>query len=97
MSLKEMSSLLGLFPEGAEVRHNCLFIAGCDTVELAEKYGTPLYVFDELTLRHRCAEFKGEFSRRWRRAGYCWQYRVRAGCAGRENEGRRRVLIAATV
>ena len=27
-----------------------LEIGGCDLVELAEKYGTPLYVFDEKTI-----------------------------------------------
>jgi diaminopimelate decarboxylase len=34
-------------------------------VALAAELGTPLYVFDELTLRHKCAEFKGEFGRRY--------------------------------
>ena len=32
--------------------HLCL--AGRDTVALAEKYGTPLYLFDELRIRERC-------------------------------------------
>jgi diaminopimelate decarboxylase len=41
-----------------------LTIAGCDTVELAREFGTPLYVFDEETLRHKCREFQSEFRRR---------------------------------
>jgi diaminopimelate decarboxylase len=56
---------LGLFPETAEIRSNHLFIGGCDTVELAREFGTPLYVFDEATLRHRAAEFTGEFQSRY--------------------------------
>ena len=31
-----------------------LKFAGIDTVELAEKYGTPLYVMDEDTIRRNC-------------------------------------------
>ena len=38
-----------------------LEIGGCDTVELARKYGTPLYVLDELTLREICREYKDAF------------------------------------
>lgn len=35
-----------------------LTIGGCDTVELAEKYGTPLYVMDEKTIRENCRLYK---------------------------------------
>lgn len=38
-----------------------LEIGGCDTVELAEKYGTPLYVMDEFTLRSVCKDYKNAF------------------------------------
>ena len=38
-----------------------LFIGGCDTVELAKKYGTPLYVIDEATLRGICQDYKKAF------------------------------------
>ena len=40
-----------------------LEIGGCDLVELAEKYGTPLYVIDEATLRNICADYKKAFSK----------------------------------
>ena len=30
-----------------------LTIGGLSVVELAEEFGTPLYIFDEVTLRHR--------------------------------------------
>lgn len=35
-----------------------LTIAGFDTVELAKKYGTPLYVMDENKLRENCAVYR---------------------------------------
>jgi len=38
-----------------------LEIGGCDLVELAQKYETPLYVFDEVTLRTICKEYKKAF------------------------------------
>jgi len=41
-----------------------LAVGGCDTVALAQRFGTPLYVFDEADLRARCREFRDEFSSR---------------------------------
>lgn len=38
-------------------------IGGCDLVELADKYSTPLYVMDEATLRGIAREYKKAFSR----------------------------------
>ena len=38
-----------------------LEIGGCDVVELAEKYGTPLYVLDEQTIRSICKDYKNAF------------------------------------
>ena len=56
---------LSLFPLTAEVsKEGHLMIGGCDTVELAADFGTPLYIFDESGLRRKCAEFKEEFGRR---------------------------------
>jgi diaminopimelate decarboxylase len=61
-----MNSRIGLFPITAEVnKAGHLVIGGCDTLELAAKYGTPLYIFDELTLRRRCHEFKNEFGKHY--------------------------------
>ena len=37
-------------------------IGGCDLVELADNYGTPLYVIDETTLRSICQDYKKAFS-----------------------------------
>ena len=40
-----------------------LTIAGLDTVELAQKFGTPLYVFDEDSIRENCRAFKDAFDK----------------------------------
>ena len=42
-------------------RENNLTIGGCDLVELAKTYGTPLYVIDEVSLREICKEYKSAF------------------------------------
>ncbi len=39
-----------------------LEIGGCDLVELAKQYKTPLYVVDEKTLRDICSDYKKAFS-----------------------------------
>lgn len=36
-------------------------VGGCDLVELANKYGTPLYVLDEETIRSICRDYKEAF------------------------------------
>ncbi len=65
-NIKQMATKLSLFPLTAEVNNQGhLTISGCDTVELAAEFGTPLYLFDELNLRHMCAEFKEEFGRHY--------------------------------
>ncbi len=40
-----------------------LEIGGCDLVKLAEKFGTPLYIIDEKTLRTVCADYKEAFKK----------------------------------
>jgi len=53
---------IALFPLAAEVNDKGhLLIGGCDVVDLAKEFGTPLYLFDESTLRHKCSEFKDVF------------------------------------
>lgn len=51
-----------IMPITAKIDDNgVLEIGGCNAVELAEKYGTPLYVFDETTIRTICKEYKDAF------------------------------------
>ncbi len=55
---------LTLFPLTAEVSNKGhLLIGGCDIVDLANEFGTPLYLFDAFTLHHKCCEFKEEFGK----------------------------------
>lgn len=56
-----MSINQSIKPITTEVKKN-ICIGGCDLVELAHKYGTPLYVIDEATLRGICREYKSAFS-----------------------------------
>ncbi len=47
----------GLLPDTAEVgERGQLVVGGCDTLALAAEFGTPLFVYDEDTLRARCRD-----------------------------------------
>jgi diaminopimelate decarboxylase len=52
---------LALLPRSAEIASGRLSIAGCDLEELADRFGTPLVVYDEGELRERCAEYRACF------------------------------------
>lgn len=41
---------------------NHLEVGGCDTIELAQQYGTPLYVYDEETIRTCCRQYRQAFA-----------------------------------
>lgn len=57
---------LPLFPITSRVNGNgCLEIGGCDITRLAGEYGTPLYIYDEITLREKAREFLKEFTVRY--------------------------------
>jgi len=61
-----MTTKLSLFPLTAEVSNRGhLVVGGGDTVELAAEFGTPLYLFDEFSVRSKCTEFKKEFGQRY--------------------------------
>ena len=55
-----MSTNQSIKPITTEWKDN-LTIGECDTVELVKKYGTPLYVIDETTLRAICNDYKEAF------------------------------------
>src|SRR6266536_305616 len=42
-----------------------LEIGGCDTVDLAREFGTPLYVMDEEAIRGNCRAFVRAFTERY--------------------------------
>ncbi len=45
-----------LLPDTSEVVDGRLRVGGCDLEELAERYGTPVFVYDEIHLRRRCRQ-----------------------------------------
>src|SRR3954468_11431553 len=47
-----------LYPEASTTRDGRLSIGGCDAIELARTYGTPLYAVAEDDLRARAREFR---------------------------------------
>lgn len=64
--------------------------AGHDTVALARKYGTPLYVVSEDLIRHKCGEIRRTFLDRYKgsRAAYASKaFLTMAMCRIIENEG----------
>ena len=55
-----------LFPMGSTLSENGhLNIGGCDVTELAKEYGTPLYIYDEATIRTMAKTFVKEFGTRY--------------------------------
>jgi len=51
-----------LLPDTSRVsEEGRLSVGGCDVIELAERYGTPLFVYDEQHLRNRCHEALAAF------------------------------------
>lgn len=67
-----------------------LEIGGCDTVELAEKFGTPLYVMDEDAVRTNCRRYLKAFRENYGPAEVAFagkSFMVAAMCKIAEQEG----------
>jgi len=47
--------------------NNILYFDGCNTVELAQKYGTPLYVMSETKIAEKCSEIRESFLNKYER------------------------------
>ena len=59
-------SNIDLFPMGTKINsEGVLEIGGCDVLSLAKAHGTPLYVYDEKTIRSMAQTFVGEFTSRY--------------------------------
>lgn len=57
-----------VFPMTAEIGASArLTLGGVDVLDLLSEYGSPLYVFDEWTMRSMCREFVAEFESRYAR------------------------------
>src|SRR6056297_2850904 len=55
-----------------EIKKNILYFDGCNTIELAEKYGTPLYLYSENIILSKINEIKSAFLTKYKntRAAY---------------------------
>jgi diaminopimelate decarboxylase len=51
--------------ESLSIREGVLHIEGCAATDLAERFGTPLYVVSEDQLRRNARRFQGAFGARW--------------------------------
>jgi diaminopimelate decarboxylase len=58
-----------------------LVIGGCDAVELAERFGTPLYVVDEQRIRENYRRFYRAFAERWPKVMVCYAYKANSNLA----------------
>src|SRR2546425_4386761 len=70
-----------IFPDTARISGDGhVTVAGCDLVTLAETYGTPLYVYDEASIRARARAYRDALVRAYPgRATVC--YAAKAYCA----------------
>lgn len=67
-----------------------LVIGGCDTVELAREFGTPLYVMDEQSIREQCRAYRRAFQDRYGNAEIIYAsktFMTMAMCRLMEEEG----------
>jgi diaminopimelate decarboxylase len=58
-----------------------LVIGGLDAVELAEQFGTPLYVMDEQRVREKYRRFYKAFSDRWPKTLVCYALKANSNSA----------------
>lgn len=50
-----------------EEKNGVLYFEGCNTVDLAKEYGTPLYVMSETAVSEKCAEIRDTFLTKYER------------------------------
>lgn len=48
-----------------EIKNNHLYWDGCDTVELAKNYGTPLYVISQTAIENECRALQKQFIKKY--------------------------------
>lgn len=73
-----------------DIRDGILYYDGCNTLELAEKYGTPLYVMSETKILEKCKEIRETFLNKYERtrAAYAAKaFLTVSMCKIIENEG----------
>jgi diaminopimelate decarboxylase len=72
--------LAPIFPRTADVAADGhLIIGGCDAVELARDFGTPLYVFDETELRETVRAYREAFASRYEKSSVVYASKAYLG------------------
>jgi diaminopimelate decarboxylase len=61
-----------ILPETAQIENGHLFVGGCDVVELARAFGTPLHLFDEATVRSKARSYSEAFGCRYPSVLLCY-------------------------
>jgi diaminopimelate decarboxylase len=56
---------VALFPDGTGVHDDVLAVGGISLAELAERFGTPLYVYDQATMDAAVAAYRGALARHY--------------------------------
>ena len=78
--MSPLPQLEGIAPDTATVgRGGHLLVGGCDVVDVALRYGTPVYLYDEATIRARARAFREAVGGYPARAAV--QYAAKAYCA----------------
>ena len=66
-------ALAPVLPRTAELTpEGHLALGGCDAVDLAREFGTPLYVYDEEELRKTCQAYREAFASRYERSAVAY-------------------------
>ena len=64
--------VLGLFPSGARLDGDELVLGGWSATRLAQEFGTPALVIDEIALRARARRYREGFAQRWSNSQVIW-------------------------
>lgn len=73
------TQLSSMLPDTAAISPDGqLSIAGCTLPDLAQQYGTPLYLFDRATIIHACTSYKQAFGNQYRASAVHIVYAAKA-------------------
>ena len=85
MTTREMA---GTLSRSLSIRDGRLFVEDCDVADLAQRFGTPLFVVSERHLVENLREYQDAFQRHWPEG----RFRVMAAIKANPNTAIRRIL-----
>ncbi len=89
-----MNKFAGINPNQRKVKHD---IAGVAVADLVAQYGSPLFVYNERTLRRKFRAMKHAFTSRYPHVAFGWSYKtnyLKAICAILHQEGAMAELVS---